>query len=61
VDKDAAQYVGGAFSPVKVRISCQIPLLSKAKEKGRFDLQTVSFLASKNAPKIAEIQTSSMS
>ncbi len=26
----------------KLNISCQIPLLSKGKEKGRYDLQTVN-------------------
>lgn len=38
-------------------ISCQIPLLLKGNEEGRYDLQIVSFWASRNALKIAEIGT----
>ena len=38
----------------KLQISCQNPLLSKGKGRGRYDLQIVNFCASKNAQKIAD-------
>jgi hypothetical protein len=52
---------GEKFSAPDSQIACQIPLLPKGEEKGRYDLQTVSFCASQNALKIAGIQTSVIS
>jgi hypothetical protein len=45
--------------PLFLWIACQIPLLPKGKKKGRYDLQTVSFWASKNATKIARLSKKS--